>query len=339
MYSLATLRRHYRVFDEAFGHVPHLVCFSVKANSNLAVLRAFAREGSGFDIVSGGELFRALAAGADPSRSSSPASARQRTRSARRSRPASSCSTSSRQPSSTCSTTVAGRLGKRAPHRAARQSRTSTRKTHPYIATGLKKSKFGIAHRTRPRGSTDGPQRCRTSRSSASTATSARSSRRWRRSSTRWRAVRDAARRAAARGLRHPLSRHRRRARHHATTTRSRPTPGEYAEAITRALRGLDVTLILEPGRVIVGNAGILLTRVLYLKETDEQELRRRRRGMNDLIRPSLYGSYQEIRPVRPREGAGDRRPTSSGRSARAATSSRKDRDAAGARAPATCSR
>jgi diaminopimelate decarboxylase len=66
VYSLATLRRHYRVFDEAFAAVPHLICFSVKANSNLAVLRTFVREGSGFDIVSAGELFRALQAGADP---------------------------------------------------------------------------------------------------------------------------------------------------------------------------------------------------------------------------------------------------------------------------------
>src|SRR6266404_393646 len=68
VYSLATLRRHYHVFDTAFEGVPHLVCFSVKANSNLAVLHTFAREGSGFDIVSGGELFRALKAGADPAK-------------------------------------------------------------------------------------------------------------------------------------------------------------------------------------------------------------------------------------------------------------------------------
>ena len=66
VYSIATLRRHYRVFDEAFARIPHLVCFSVKSNSNLAVLRTFAKAGSGFDIVSGGELFRALKAGADP---------------------------------------------------------------------------------------------------------------------------------------------------------------------------------------------------------------------------------------------------------------------------------
>src|SRR5262249_38490385 len=68
VYSLATLRRHYRVFDDAFRNIPHLICYSVKANSNLAVLRTFAREGSGFDIVSGGELFRALKAGADPAK-------------------------------------------------------------------------------------------------------------------------------------------------------------------------------------------------------------------------------------------------------------------------------
>ena len=66
VYSLATLKRHFRVFDEAFAKIPHIVCFSVKANSNIALLRTFAKEGSGFDIVSGGELFRALKAGADP---------------------------------------------------------------------------------------------------------------------------------------------------------------------------------------------------------------------------------------------------------------------------------
>src|SRR5213594_4546359 len=66
VYSLATLRRHYRVFDQAFAKIPHLICFAMKSNSNLAVLRVFAKEGSGFDIVSGGELFRALKAGADP---------------------------------------------------------------------------------------------------------------------------------------------------------------------------------------------------------------------------------------------------------------------------------
>ena len=89
IYSLATLRRHYNVFDQAFAPVPHIVCFSVKANSNLALLRNFAKQGSGFDIVSGGELFRALKAAAIPRRPFFPASARRSTRSSMRLTPAS----------------------------------------------------------------------------------------------------------------------------------------------------------------------------------------------------------------------------------------------------------
>jgi diaminopimelate decarboxylase len=82
------------------------------------------------------------------------------------------------------------------------------------------------------------------------------------------------------------------------------PEPREYASALTQGLRGLDTTLLLEPGRVIVGNAGILLTRVLYLKGTDEKNFVVVDGGMNDLIRPALYGSYQAIQPVMPRSGA-----------------------------------
>ena len=89
IYSLATLRRHYNVFDQAFAPVPHIVCFSVKANSNLALLRNFAKQGSGFDIVSGGELFRALKAGGDPKKIVFPESARRSTRSSMRLTPAS----------------------------------------------------------------------------------------------------------------------------------------------------------------------------------------------------------------------------------------------------------
>ena len=104
IYSLATLRRHYRVFDQAFARIPHIVCFSVKANSNLAVLRAFVKEGGGCDIVSRGELYRALKAGADPKKLSSPALARKKRRSSMRSAPGFSCSMWNPIRSSTCLT-------------------------------------------------------------------------------------------------------------------------------------------------------------------------------------------------------------------------------------------
>ena len=143
VYSLATLRRHYRVFDEAFAGTPHLVCFSVKANSNLAVLRTFARAGSGFDIVSGGELFRALKAGADPGKIvfSGVGKTHEEIRDALR---AGILMFNVESPGELdVINAVAGELGTKA-RVALRVNPDVDPKTHPYISTGLKKSKFGI---------------------------------------------------------------------------------------------------------------------------------------------------------------------------------------------------
>src|SRR5450759_2710997 len=143
VYSLATLQRHYRVFDEAFAAIPHLVCFSVKANSNLAVLRTFVREGSGFDIVSGGELFRALKAGADPAKivfSGVGKTARE----IRYALTAGILMFNVESPAELDTiNTVAGELGAKA-RVSVRVNPDVDPKTHPYISTGLKKSKFGI---------------------------------------------------------------------------------------------------------------------------------------------------------------------------------------------------
>ncbi|MGH7961257.1 MAG: diaminopimelate decarboxylase family protein, partial [Candidatus Binatia bacterium] len=143
LYSLATLRRHYRVFDEAFARIKHLVCFSVKANSNLAVLRTFVREGSGFDVVSGGELFRAVQAGADPRKVvfSGVGKSREEIAYALQQHILMFNVESSQELDAINS--VAGSLGKKAPV-SLRVNPDVDPKTHPYISTGMKKSKFGI---------------------------------------------------------------------------------------------------------------------------------------------------------------------------------------------------
>src|SRR5215510_14686058 len=143
LYSLATLRRHYHVFDEAFARIKHLVCFSVKANSNLAVLRTFVREGSGFDIVSGGELFRALKAGADPARIVFSGVGKTRAEITAALRAGILMFNVESPAELDAINSVAAELGTTA-RVALRVNPDVDPQTHPYISTGLKKSKFGI---------------------------------------------------------------------------------------------------------------------------------------------------------------------------------------------------
>src|ERR1043165_2826934 len=143
VYSLATLKRHFRVFDQAFAKAPHVVCYSVKANSNLAVLRAFAKEGSGFDIVSGGELHRALAAGGDPRKIVFSGIGKTRDEMAAALRAGILAFNVESAAELDELDRVARELGKKAPV-SLRVNPDVDPKTHPYISTGMKKSKFGI---------------------------------------------------------------------------------------------------------------------------------------------------------------------------------------------------
>lgn len=302
VYSLATLQRHYRVFHSAFEAIDHLVCFSVKANSNLAVLRAFVREGSGFDIVSGGELFRALRAGADPSKIvfSGVGKSRPEIRTAIE---AGILMFNVESPGELDAiNAVAGELGARA-RVALRVNPDVDPKTHPYISTGLKKSKFGIhiqrsledyrRARALPHLDVVGID-CHIGSQLTTVPPFVDALQR----------VRDLAQRLRDEGF---DIRYVDMGGGLGITYNDEqpPLPREYAAAIVEGLRGMDVTLVLEPGRVIVGNAGLLLTRVLYLKGTDEKNFVVVDGGMNDLIRPALYGSYQAIEPVLQRDGAG----------------------------------
>lgn len=300
VYSLATLRRHFRVFDEAFESIPHLVCFSVKSNSNLAVLRTFAREGSGFDIVSGGELFRALKAGADPGKivfSGVGKTAGE----IRYALAAGILMLNVESPGELDAiNSVAGQLGAKA-RVALRVNPDVDPKTHPYISTGLKKSKFGIdiqrsledyrRARSLPHIEVVGVD-CHIGSQLTTVPPFVDALER----------IHDLVGRLQAENFQ---IRYLDMGGGLGITYNDEkpPEPRHYAGALTEGLRDLDVTLLLEPGRVIVGNAGILLTRVLYRKSTNEKNFVVVDGGMNDLIRPALYGSYQAVQPVRPRNG------------------------------------
>ncbi len=297
VYSSATLRRHYRVFDEAFAAVPHLVCYSVKANSNLAVLRVFAREGCGFDIVSGGELYRARRAGADPGRIVFSGIGKTRDEMAYALREGILAFNVESAGELDLLDQVAAEAGRKAPV-SLRVNPDVDPKTHPYISTGMKKSKFGIDFRR----ATEQYERARSLPHLEVVGVDCHIGSQL----TDVSPFRDALGRV--RGLILDL-----RARGFdflhldfggglgfTYDDEEPPTPKDYADALLRdGIEKLGIQLLLEPGRVLVGNAGILLTRVLYLKDTDAKKFVIVDGAMNDLIRPSLYGAYQRIDPVR----------------------------------------
>lgn len=304
IYSLATLRRHYRVFDQAFARIPHLICFAMKSNSNLAVLRAFVQEGGGFDIVSAGELFRALKAGADPKKIVFSGVGKKKEEIEYALNAGILMFNVESEQELTFMNEVARGVGKKAPV-SLRVNPDVDPKTHPYISTGMKKSKFGIDIKR----SMETYQRalslshleiigvdCHIGSQLTSVLPFVDALSR----------VREYLEKVLLGYLRQGGADIRYLDLGGGLGIQYKdeepPHPEEYAAALIRGLEGLDVTAILEPGRVIVGNAGILVTEVLYLKETDEKRFVVVDGGMNDLIRPALYGSYQAIRPVLERD-------------------------------------
>jgi len=300
VYSLATLKRHFKVFDEAFTKVRHIVCFSVKANSNLALLRAFAKEGSGFDIVSGGELFRALKVGADPKKIVFSGVGKKKEEIEYALNTGILMFNVESEQELLALNDISSGIGKRAPI-SLRVNPDVDPQTHPYISTGMKKAKFGVDIKKsletyRTAISLKNVEVVGVDCHIGSQLTSI----------TPFVDALAKVREYLDRVLAGEMKREGAQIRYldlggglgihyHDETP---PLPDEYAKAIIQGLEGLDVTLILEPGRVIVGNAGILLTEVQYIKETDTKKFVIVDSGMNDLIRPALYGSYQAIQPV-----------------------------------------
>ena len=300
VYSLATLKRHFQVFDRAFSAVPHIVCFSVKANSNIALLRVFAKEGGGFDIVSGGELFRALRAGADPKKIVFSGVGKKKDEIEYALKSGILMFNVESEDEMVTLNEIAGGIGKKAPI-SLRINPDVDPQTHPYISTGMKKAKFGVDIKrslenykravSMPNLEVVGVD-CHIGSQLTSLSPFVDALAR--------------VREYLDRVLVGSLKREGVQIRYLdlggglgiSYKDEMPPHPEEYARAIIQGLEGLDVTLILEPGRVIVGNAGILITEVQYIKETDEKKFVIVDGGMNDLIRPALYGSYQAIQPV-----------------------------------------
>jgi diaminopimelate decarboxylase len=301
VYSHATLTRHYKVFDDALAGIEHLICFSVKANSNLAVLNLLFGLGAGADIVSGGELVRVLKAGGDPKKvvfsgvGKTEAEMRQALQAGILAFNVES------EGELRVLDRVAGSLGVSAPV-SLRVNPNVDAETHPYISTGLKKNKFGIpAARAREsyKLAADlehiavvgvdchiGSQLTKTTPFADAIARVAELVGGLRSDGVSLEYL------DIGGGLGIPYGQE---------EEPEPPSPAEYGETIKKALAPITssgLTLICEPGRVIAGNAGVLLTRVLYQKSSEVKNFVIVDAAFNDLLRPAFYGSYHPMRPV-----------------------------------------
>ncbi|MDH5639142.1 MAG: diaminopimelate decarboxylase [Nitrospinota bacterium] len=294
-YSHATLLRHFTVFDQAFKDVPHLVCFAVKANSNLAVVRLFAKQGGGADIVSGGELYRAQKAGvpADKTVFAGVGKTAPEIEAALKAGILMFNVESTQE--LLLIDLVAGKLGVKAPV-ALRVNPDVDPQTHPYISTGLKQSKFGISIESameeyKNASKLPNIEIVGMHKHIGSQIT-----------------------------LVSPFADALEKTLELVTALRAEginikyvdiggglgityndeapPHPDELAKAIVPMLKETGCTIVFEPGRVLVGNAGALVTRALFTKSNVEKTFIIVDAAMNDLARPSLYGSYQHIVPV-----------------------------------------
>ena len=292
VYSRATLERHWHAFDQAFASHPHLVCFAVKANSNLGVLNVLARLGSGFDIVSVGELERVVAAGGDPCKVLFSGVGKQAHEMRRALELGIRCFNVESEAELDRLNEVAGQVGTTAPI-ALRVNPDVDAKTYPYISTGLKENKFGIeideALRIY-RKAADMPH-IRVSGIDCHIGSQL----------TELAPFLDALDRVLALverlqadgieidhldlggglGVRYNDERP--------------PEPAEYAQALAQRLGDAPYEIFLEPGRAIAANAGVLLTRVEYIKAGEAKDFAVIDAAMNDLIRPSLYQAWQSI--------------------------------------------
>jgi diaminopimelate decarboxylase len=300
VYSTATLTRHLRVVQEAFAAVPTLVCYSVKANSNLAVLKLFSKGGAGFDIVSAGELERVRRAGGDTRKVVFAGVGKTEAEMVAALKAGLLMFNVESAEELEALARVGQQLGVEAPF-ALRVNPDVDAKTHKYIATGLKTSKFGVpfdealslyARSKKLKGLVARGLDCHIGSQLTDT-------RPVRQAMTR---VGGLYRALKAKGF--PLTHLDVGGGLGVTYTNEAP-PGvaDYAQAVIEPLEDTGATLVLEPGRVLVANAGVLLTRVLYRKKTPAKHFVIVDAGMNDLLRPALYEAHHDIRPVAPRKG------------------------------------
>ncbi|MBW2172884.1 MAG: diaminopimelate decarboxylase, partial [Deltaproteobacteria bacterium] len=295
LYSHATLRHHFLTFDKAFEGVPHLICFAAKSNSNLSVLSLFAGLGGGLDIVSGGELFRGLEAGIPPERIVYSGVGKREDEIVYALQSGILMFNIESFQELEFIDRCAARLKKKAPI-ALRVNPDVDPKTHPYISTGLKKNKFGLGM--------ESAADVYKSATAFSNVEVIGISCHIGSQVTEVGPFVDALDRLKA--LIASLETHGISISYLdlggglgiTYDQESPPHPNEYGRAILEALGETPCTLVLEPGRVIVGNAGILVTKVLYTKSGETKDFVIVDAAMNDLIRPSLYDAYHAIQPV-----------------------------------------
>ena len=293
IYSKATLERHWHAFDKAFGEHPHLVCYAVKSNPNIAILNVMAKLGSGFDIVSQGELERVLAAGGDPAKVVFSGVAKSEPEITRALEVGIRCFNVESEAELLRINEVAGRLGKTAPI-SLRVNPDVDAHTHPYISTGLKENKFGISVEqarevyklaaTLPNIEIVGMD-CHIGSQL-----------------TELQPFLDAVDRLIV--LMEQLKQDGIALKHLdlggglgvTYTDETPPHPTEYAKALWEKLSAFsELEIIVDPGRAITANAGILVTKVEYLKSNESRNFAIVDAGMNDMIRPALYQAYMNI--------------------------------------------
>lgn len=300
VYSRATFERHYQAFDEALAELPHLVCYAVKANSNIAVLNLLARLGSGFDIVSGGELERVLAAGGDAAKVVFSGVGKSRAEMQRALEVGIYCFNVESEAELDLLNEVAGGLDKKA-NISIRVNPDVDAKTHPYISTGLKDNKFGIDINDVERVYKRAAEMSNIKISGVDCHIGSQL--------TEVKPFIDALERVLVlvdklQSIGIELS--------HIDLggglgiqykDEQPPSPAEQATALVARLKDRGLKVLIEPGRAIAGNAGILLTEVMYLKHNDHKNFAIIDAAMNDLMRPTLYGAWQNIVPTQQKSG------------------------------------
>ena len=293
IYSRATLERHWHAFDSALGDHPHLICYAVKANSNIGILNVMAKLGSGFDIVSQGELERVLAAGGDASKVVFSGVAKSRAEIMRALEVGIRCFNVESVAELHHINQIAGEMGKVAPI-SLRVNPDVDAHTHPYISTGLKENKFGVSvdearevyklAATLPHVKITGMD-CHIGSQL-----------------TELQPFLDATDRLIR--LMEQLKEDGITLKHLdlggglgvTYTDETPPHPSDYATALLNKLKDYeDLEIILEPGRAIAANAGILVAKVQYLKSNESRNFAITDTGMNDMIRPALYEAYMNI--------------------------------------------
>jgi len=305
VYSRATLEHHWHVFDDALGAHPHLICYAVKANSSLAVLQVLAALGSGFDIVSAGELERVLRAGGDPARIVFSGVGKRATEMQRALEAGIRCFNVESEPELMRLESIAAATGHVAPV-SLRVNPDVDARTHPYISTGLRDNKFGIdaGHALQVyRRASDLPHLrvtgidCHIGSQLTDTAPFVDALERVLQLLDQLQSEGiELAHIDLGGGLGIPYR-----------AGDNPPLPADYAHELLARLSGRAQELLLEPGRAIAGNAGILLTSVEYLKHTAHKNFAIVDAAMNDLQRPALYNAWHDIVPARPREGPATR--------------------------------